>query len=160
MKSCFFDFFYLFDLKISQNGSKKMLFSSNPLHFLRRIWWSYWFFLKIKLNAIFWGLKLKNYGNFRSTKIFVFIWNRSFLSEKKVFFKKYLIFCVKSYGLVRFLRKSSINPYFDQKPRKLVFAKTWFFDIKKLQKSTDFDWLSGKIQKKKSKKQLFKPRIF
>ena len=50
-------------------GRKKNLFFLKWRNFLRRIRWSYSFFAKINRDSIFWGMKLKNYGNFRSTKI-------------------------------------------------------------------------------------------
>ena len=72
--------------KSVKNGRNDLLFFFKMAHFLRRIRWWYSFFEKIKLNAIFWGLKLKNHGHGPSTTNFVLTLNRVSVSEKNSFF--------------------------------------------------------------------------
>ena len=74
--------------KSVKNGRNDLLFFFKMAHFLRRIRWWYSFFEKIKLNAIFWGLKLKNHGHGPSTTNFVLTLNRVSVSEKNSFFFK------------------------------------------------------------------------
>ena len=127
------DFLVFLDVLTSKsvkNGRNDLLFFFKMPHFLRRIWWWYSFFPKIKLNAIFWGIKLKNYGNFRSTTNFVLTLKRVPVSEKNsFFFKKYLIFSVEFDGGVSFLWKPKENPYFCQKCRKIMIFRTSIFGI-------------------------------
>ena len=132
----------IFDLFWPENQSKtveKNRFFLKIPNFLRGIRWWYSFFAKIKWDAIFLGMKLKNQDHGPSTKNFVLTSNCFPVSEKNCFFfKKYVIFFVDFDGGVSFLRKPLKNPYFCRKCQKImifwtsifwIFGQIWAFSL-------------------------------
>ena len=111
-------------------GRKKNLFFLKWRNFLRRIRWSYQFFTKIKLNAIFWGLKLKNYGNFRSTNILFWPKNGQKSVEMKIFFfLKWRNFLRRFWWSIWFFAKIKWKPIFWPKMSKIMIFRTSIFGI-------------------------------
>ena len=111
---CFWTFWTLNRLFFIEN---RRFFLNQP-HFFRRIRWWHSFFSKIKWDAIFWGMKLKNHENFRSTKNFVSTENLSKTVEnRRFFFKLAPFFAQNSMVLLVFFKNQAECPNLAKKPK-------------------------------------------